>query len=248
MKEISNAEKSWLDVRFPDLRLTKDEGAACMQGDLVVDMFYDENSLDNKYVIFPKKEFRSSNKYIRDVYQIKIVYCEDRFIPKVYETNRRIKLFAQENNFKLCDLHVNPLEDLCLCPKSLERIKLREAYTIQDFFTVLLIPFFYAQSFFEKYNDWPWEDYSHGDMGLLEAYVDYSEYTTTKGNFFKNTYITLNPKIQSVVTSQDSITRQSSCLCDSGRRFRKCHPKAWNGVKRLRRDYIENFKHLIVTK
>ncbi len=238
MKYLTNEEEEWLKARFPDLNIYFIDGSICIQGKLVIDMFYDETSSDDKYIIFPDEGLQSSVKYIKDIYMVKIVFHNDSFIPSVYETADRIKLFAQKNSIKLCDLHVNDSGILCLCPKSLERIKLGDSYTIEDLFKKLLIPFFYAQSFYEKNKQWPWQDYSHGDMGLLEAYTDCSVNSDSKV-LCKETYSALKPDIRSVITSGNLVTRQSMCLCNSGEKFRKCHKRAWEGIKKLKKDYFE---------
>ena len=238
MKYLSDEEEEWLKARFPDLRISFVDGLLSIQGNLVVDMYYDETNSEDRYVIFPQEELKLSSKYIKDIYVVRIVFCDDRFIPKVYEIDRRIRSFAQRNGIKLCNLHVNISDDLCLCPKSLERIKLKDSYTIKDFFTILLVPFFYAQSFYETNNRWPWKDYSHGDIGLLEAYADYSIDSESTNGFCRETYSAFKSEIQSVITSADAITRQSMCLCNSGGKFRKCHRKAWEGLKKIKKDYF----------
>ncbi len=247
MKYLTNEDEEWLKARFPDLSIYFVDGLLDIQGNLVIDMFYDETSSEDKYIIFPDKVLQPSIKYIKDIYEVRIIFREDRFIPSVYETAGRIRLFAQRNDIKLYDLHVNDSDDLCLCPKSLERIKLGDSYTIQDFFTILLIPFFYAQSFYEKNNRWPWHDYSHGDMGLLEAYADCSINSDSEV-LCRETYIALKPNIQSVITSEDSITRQSMCLCNSRDKFRNCHRRAWAGIKKLKKDYFEQHSSIAISK
>jgi|CXWL01.1.fsa_nt_gi hypothetical protein len=234
MKSLSVDERKWLSARFPGLHINETDKLS-ISGDLTVDMFYDE-TLDNGYVIFPDENVRSSDYYIHDVYQIRANYDDALFIPEVYETSGRIKTFAQRRNILLPDLHVNNWGNLCLCPKSLERVKLSDPHTIQDFFTLLVIPFFYSQSFFEKFNRWPWKDYSHGDTGILECYADYIMKVHDKTKFVENTINSLNSGNQKILRSADQITRQSLCFCGSGKKFRKCHHEAWEAVKGLKRE------------
>ncbi len=234
MKHLSVNEKEWLKARFPKLEINENEKGFVFNGDLVVDMFYD-GSVDEGYVIFPDKNVHSSDQYIIDCYQIRIEYCDTRFIPIVYETAGRLKKFARQRNMELADLHINFAGDLCLCPKPLEKVKLANSYTIEDFFKLMLIPFFYAQSYFEKYSKWPWKDYSHGDPGIVECFAAYISKVQEKKAFIENTVNSLNVKNQMIVRSADQITRQALCFCNSGNKFRNCHHGAWMSVKILKK-------------
>jgi hypothetical protein len=234
MKSVSIEETKWLRTRFPNLHFNFTDGSVSIVGNLIVDMFYSAD-LEDQYIIFPNEDVHSSDQYIYDVYQIRVRYNDALFIPEVYETSGRIKAFAQQKKVELADLHINALGALCLCPKPLEKLKLNDAYTLQDFFTILVIPFFYAQSFFEKFNRWPWKDYNHGDPGILECYSEYIAKVQDKKVFVENTINSLNPRNRLIVRSADQITRQSLCFCDSGKKFRDCHHEAWEAAKILKR-------------
>lgn len=233
MKPLSTNEKKWLNDRFPKLELNETEKGFTLKGNFIVDMFYDA-SISEEYVVFPtKEEQRTSDKYIYDVYQILIDYHDAIFIPAVYETEGRIKAFAQRKRMYLADLHINDRGNLCLCPKPLERVLLNEIYTIQDFFVRLVMPFFYAQSYYEKFNRWPWKDYSHGDPGILECYADHISKVQDKRAFIERTVISLNSQNQSIIRSGEQITRQTLCFCGSRNKFRSCHHDAWEAAKKL---------------
>lgn len=202
-------------------------------------MFYD-GSLGDTPIFFPNEDKHSSDRYLYDVYQIRVDYLNIHFIPEVYETSGRIRDFAQQKNIPLPDLHVNFQGNLCLCPKPLERVLLKDSYNIQKFFTGLVIPFFYAQSYYEKFYRWPWKDYSHGDPGILECYADYLSTTQDKAAFVESTINSLNSRNQLVVRSADQITRQSLCFCGSEKKFRNCHNEAWNATKLLKKTIADN--------
>ncbi|MFH0812005.1 MAG: SEC-C metal-binding domain-containing protein [Pseudomonadota bacterium] len=233
MKLLSIEDKKWLNARFPNLRIKDTIGGFSIAGNLEVKMFYSEPL--GKYVVFPEEDMRSSEYYINDNYQVRVDYKDTFFIPEVYETAGRIKAFAERKNIALPDLHVNYRGNLCLCPKPLEKVILNGPYTIERFFTLLVIPFFYAQSYYEKFNRWPWKDYSHGDPGILECYADHISKVQEKAAFVESTINSLNSRNQSVVRSADQITRQSLCFCGSGKKFRSCHNEAWEAAKMLKR-------------
>ncbi len=235
MKTLSPDEKKWLNIRFPELKINESENGYTLAGNLIVDMFFDETS-DDRYVIFPDVSVHSSEYYISDVYQVLVDYKNGYFVPAVQETSGRIKAFALRRNIKSPDLHINDDGKLCLCPKPLEKVRLNDTYTIQDFFTILLIPFLYAQSYFEKFNRWPWKDYSHYDLGILECYANCLSQARDKKQFVEETVDSLSPKNQTVIRSADRITRQSVCFCNSGSKFRQCHPEAWKVAKRLKEE------------
>jgi hypothetical protein len=234
MKHLSPNEKKWLNDRFPKLELNETEKGFTLKGDFTVDMFYDA-SISGGSIVFPTEEKqRASDEYIYDVYQILIDYHDALFIPEVYETGGRIKAFAERKKVYLADLHINGRGNLCLCPKPLEKVLLNESYTIQDFFVRLVMPFFYAQRYYEKFNKWPWKDYSHGDPGILECYADHIAKVLDKRTFIESTVISLNSQNQSVVRSGEQITRQTLCFCGSGNKFRNCHHEAWEAAKKFK--------------
>lgn len=233
----------WFDRHQPLLKISTDGTYfKKIEGILTVDMCY---VADNKYIIAPDEKQKKTGTYIFDNYKIRA--CDDApgFIPKVYEIDERIIAYAQKKNCPPNDLHVNlPAGNLCLCPKPQEKLKLANGYTLKDFFLHLVIPFFYAQSFFEKFDYWPWGDYSHGDMGILECYAKHAGQAQEKHIFFADTMKALKAENQIIVSSSEQITRQSICLCGSRGKFRKCHPKAWEGIKLLKRNYPEFSKGL----
>ena len=82
----------------------------------------------------------------------------------------RIKNYSEKTGKILTDLHVNPHGDLCVAPKNMQYFVLNSKNK-NNFINNLLLPFLYSHSFFEKYGERPWLDYSHGEIGYLEAYV-----------------------------------------------------------------------------
>ena len=128
MKKLTDEEKSWLNNRFNQLEVNETDTSFCLAGDLIFDMVYDPN-IKGEYIVFPQATYYSHPKYIQDKYKIKVEYNNGYFIPKVFETDERMKLFAQKNKMPLCDLHVYPNDGcLCLCPKTMEKIILSNNY------------------------------------------------------------------------------------------------------------------------
>ncbi len=196
-------------------------------------MLYDPAAAE-KYTIFPDQVKQVSPYYVKDKYHIKIEYKKDLFVPKVYETGKRLERFSVRSKIPMGDLHVNPRGDLCLCPKAVEKIKLTANYTVVELLTILVIPFFYAQSYFEKNGHWAWKDYSHGDPGILECFAETINQISNKKTLVLETINSLMKRNQDIIHSSEEITRQTLCFCGSKDKFRHCHHEAWMAAKLLK--------------
>ncbi|MDD4202437.1 MAG: SEC-C domain-containing protein [Candidatus Omnitrophica bacterium] len=233
MIEFSSKSMEWFREYQPKLKIYIDNGRfKNLTGFLNVDMSYSE---DDGYVIFPDESQPTRGIHLVDTYQIRVEHFNNEDIPKVYEIGNRIISHAEKVNKPIRDLHINNSDgNVCLCPKPEESIKLPINYNLEDFFMKLVIPFFYAQIFFEKYNRWPWGEYSHGDVGILECYGRCISQSEDKKAFTEDTIKSLNFENQKKIQSLDKISRQSVCWCGSGEKFRKCHHEAWLNLKMLK--------------
>src|SRR3989344_8684498 len=173
---ITANDKKWLNAHYTNLKIYNgSSGNIEIAGTLNFSMAYQEGS---PYVINPTSDYVAGVK-IRDSYQIRIECKTSEFsdLPQIFETGSRIAKIAQNRNLKPEDLHVNPSGAVCLCIKPEETGNLPAGFNIADFFNNLVIPFFYAQSYFEQYNTWPWGQYGHGNLGFIEWYLQQKEDT-----------------------------------------------------------------------
>ena len=234
---ISPNDKKWLNVHYPNLKIYKgNNGDIEIAGVLNFSMTYQEGK---SYVINPAPDYAEGIR-IQDGYQIKIEYKASEFsdLPQVFETGSRIAKIAQNRNLKPEDLHINPSGAVCLCIKPEETGNLPAGFNIADFFNNLVVPFFYAQSYFEQYNSWPWGQYSHGDLGFIEWYLQQKEATSQSVVIFLERLKKYNSwqNLKQLLELKHNVKGHHLCICGKNEKFRKCHPEVLQGVWKLKKD------------
>jgi hypothetical protein len=108
-----------------------------------------------------------------------------------------------------------------------------------DFVNRLVIPFFYAESFYEQHNDWPWGQRSHGVLGMFEWYLDNSnqnamEAIEASAGILKRYQHKTDYGKQ--LRGEAKIKGHQICPCASGDHFRKCHERSFKGLWKLHDD------------
>jgi len=135
-----------------------------------------------------KYEF-NNRESIEDSYDIEIDLnrVSNEGVPVVKETNNRIINIAKSKKIFAADLHLNNINgEMCMIlpPKAKERypngfdlIKLLEH--IEEHL--------YWVSFFEKYDEKPWKEYGHNELGYLQLYIENEEkYVKDVKKYFGN--------------------------------------------------------------
>jgi hypothetical protein len=205
-----------------------------IRGELSFRMCYSNN--DNKFVINQDDSYNDKeSRIIQDIYEIEIDLSQQKIVPLVKEIGSRIQRIKEKWNLKdLKDIHVNSNGTLCLCVKTEECYKMPKGFILRDFFYNLLIPFLYYQSYYEKYGKEPWRSYSHGDLGILESYLNYQgEISQDIINLFLKS---ISDKILKSIKENISLKKQP-CICNSNKIFKKCHNNVLIGYNRLKCDY-----------
>jgi len=239
---IKKNDRKYLQAHYPDLELhAKDRKSIKIIGNLRFSMIFSGEG--KPYVINPPANYTDGIK-INDKYKIKIELQGSEFsnLPQVYECDDRIKKVAEKRKLKLEDLHINPSGAACLCVQQEELANFPNGFNFKDFFNNLIIPFFYAQSYFEKNNTWPWGQYSHGVWGLIESYL-YQENITkqTVENFLERLkkysrewqllYQWLSPKYK--------VKGHHQCCCGKSEKFRNCHKEVLRGIWKLKQNIAD---------
>lgn len=174
---------------------------------------------------------------IQDQFEIAITATEPypKQMPMMFEIGGRTKATAEK--YKITDprdLHCNPKDGTaCLCVKQEEKMRFPPGSNLVDFIRELVIPYLYGLSYFDKHKKWPWGEYSHGGLGLLEFYAE-DPTPLTKEDIEQVAEVFRaddNWKEYSRQLRKPSAERH--CICRSGKSIRKCHPRAWQGVQRL---------------
>lgn len=179
---------------------------------------------------------------IIDSYQIAICIPKDypNSIPLVGEIGSRAKTIVEKHEIKdprdlHCCLKGNAAQ-VCLCVKQQEKIKFPVGESIVFFMETLVVPYFYGLSYFEENKRWPWREYSHGGLGMLEYYAEDSTKQT------KTNIETLSIAFQSDMywkkyrKQTQNPNGSKLCICGSSRPFNECHSLAWKGLMRLHED------------
>lgn len=177
---------------------------------------------------------------IQDFFEVLIV-ATDKYpeeIPMIAEVGGRTKAIGDKYNLKdRRDLHYNLANGIaCLCVKQEEKIKFPPGSNLVNFIDNLVTPYFYSLSYFDQNGKWPWGERSHGGLGLLEFYAE-NPVTQSKEEIENLVKVFRQDKNWKEYNKQiRKLSGGRSCLCGSGRPFKKCHSQAWQGIKRLVED------------
>lgn len=234
--EISVSDKKWLRDHLPGMSFEKEIGIDVIKGKLLIDMVYLGEG--KPYIINPDSNNLPSGERIQDEFEIKILMERSGFssLPQVFETGGRIEKTAQKLGFQFADMHFNPgTNAACLCVWTEENKKLPNGYNIEEFFNQLVIPFFYAQSYFEKYVAWPWGQYSHSELGLLEKYSiqnNPNKAETKELIEYLKGYKSWG-YVKKQLESRSGVKGHFKCLCGENVRYRNCHKEVLQGMWKL---------------
>lgn len=137
------------------------------------------------------------DNYLHDSYEIRIDFNKhDTFgFPKIFEESGIIKDFADSNNIKIEDLHINKADDHSCCLGVFPEYQWIDAAT---FIHDKVVPFFYWQSYRRLYGKEPWKALPHGVNGIIESMTVKSD-DSSKGKI-----------------------RNKTCPCGSGKKYKKC--------------------------
>lgn len=225
--EFNQEEIQKISKTYPGLKFEKGKDIQAWEGILKFDRAY--------------KGYR-----IIDSYECKIIIFPGypTTLPWVHEIGNRTEEIARKWKISdLRDLHSNPsrYKSACLCVGQEEKIKLPPGSSFIDFMEKLVVPYFYGLSYFNENGKWPWKEYSHGALGILE-YNSTDKIKTTE------------EKISDIVSAlrADNKWRKNRkilqklrtnclCICGSNKLFKECHPDAFSGMLKLKSD-IENLK------
>lgn len=230
---ITEGDQTWLQENYPSLTYTPNN--QIISGELHFSMYYSAD--EPGYVLHPDDSYASKDGIIiQDVYEIEVDLSQPKFLPPVRELGGRIFVSKEKWDIEnIIDLHLYSDGTACLCPPSEIPAKFPNGFDLRDFIEDLIVPFFYYQSFFEKYGREPWKAYSHGYLGILESY--YNDQAPTSLQTIQD-YLTFLPEgIRADIRRNIKAKGHHLCKCGSGKKFRKCHQEVLYGYNKLREDY-----------
>lgn len=154
-------------------------------------------------------------------------------LPALREVGGRSKAIALKHRLEdLRALHQNPTDGTaCVCVRQEEAARFPPGARLLTYVEELAIPYLFGLSYVDEFGEWPWGEYSHGGLGLLEYYAD-------------NPVVGGKQELEEVLTAlragsewptlHRQLRKPSSkkpCICGSQKTFGKCHNRAWRGLK-----------------
>ena len=222
--ELNKNDRAWLKERHPGLTITKENKTEIVSGDFHFDAVYYDQRLTDTYKI-----------------RIELQASEVSDLPRVIETESRVRKISEERNVPLVDLHSYDDSSACLCVRLAEPGYFPNGFSFPIFMEDLVIPYFYAQRYFEDFNTWPWKSYSHGLLGWFEWYYEQENMTFEIADGFIEKLKSTKawPLIQNELTKKRGVKGHHLCICGSSVKYRKCHNNVFLGVRKLQQDVAE---------
>lgn len=162
-------------------------------------------------------------------YNVRIVLPSDfpKGVPLVYEVGGVIPQDA--------DHHINPDGTACLFAPPERWEKWPEGASIAVFLNGPVRDFFFSQAFYERTGQWPFGEWSHGDVGVIEYYFE---------KLGTSSFTILEGLVQ--LSQYHSPSRQWRCPCGNNKRYKECHWRLMEPlIKGLPRSEWEYLKSLI---
>ena len=151
-------------------------------------------------------------------------------------SNSKLPALFVEGVDHVADRHFNQT-DLggCVCNPLEEDDFLQPRFEFQKYLKELVIPFLYGQLFFTQEKHWPWPEYAHGGVGLLEAYSKNPIQTKAEECLQKiSREPSLWSKVKPLLLQKSNIKGHVLCPCPKHDHLRRCHPNVLKGLQSLR--------------
>lgn len=175
----------------------------------------------------------------RDEFQVRIVAPPDYpdSIPSLCETAGRTEAIARKHGIDdLRDLHRNPGGTACVCVKLEEGRRFPKGSDLPHFIEELVVPYLFGLSHFDEHGKWPWPDYSHGALGIIEYYADAADPPSRESIDAALSFLKQDTGWRKLRRQIRKPSAMRSCLCDSGKPISRCHKGVWNGIVKLHGD------------
>ena len=231
---ITEKERAWVQENYPKLQIRSSRETEVVEG--IFEFMAAYNAANREYLINPTDIDNPKVIVIHDQYEIRVsIQPQMDELPKVQETAGRIKSVAKEKGIPEIDLHIYSNNSLCLVGALDEN----ETVTLPDFMDGHVLQFFYDQSYFERYGQWPRGQYSHGVLGVFENYLDRRQ--NSIGDSLEACLSILKKSrhwsgIKSILLRKEGFKGHWLCPCGYRKRFRDCHYNAFQGIWRLQSD------------
>jgi len=124
----------------------------------------------------------------------------------------------------------------CLCSPFEEGEFLQPEFSLRKYIEELVVPFLYAQVFYSDNKCWPWPEYSHGAVGLLESYAKRPEEIDAGECLRWLRAQGVWQRVRAALAQKSNIGGHTPCFCPKKEPMRRCHPEALRGAQLLREE------------
>ncbi len=228
---LTDEDKIWLNKEHPGLVYSNEDG---ISGNLVLNATYNKE-LNRFLILGDNVDNVVGGLQLTGTFNIKIKETKDKILsllPSLYIDGVEA----------IADRHINqtPERRACLCSPFIENKYLTPVFSFKKYFEELVIPFLYGQLFYDKEKRWPWDDLSHGSIGLLESYFKINDSSRAKECLERLPRDLQNwSRIKELLLLKNNIKGHTPCLCGKGNKIRDCHIDAWKGAELLRQNIKE---------
>lgn len=223
---LTDQDKQWLYKNFPNLTLDYNK----ISGEVEFTATYNKDSGDflilkgsaadsvGGLLLSGKFKIRIEERIDKTLSKLPALYVDD------FET-------IQDRHFGQKDFSA------CLCSPLEEEEFLVPKFNFKKYFEQLVIPFLYGQIYYSTEKRWPWDDYQHGGIGLLQSYfkVDRESTQISVREFLSYLKQDKNWLLYKKILILRRPSRQK-CPCGSDNEIRDCHPEALKGLAKLKAD------------
>ena len=222
---FSEEHKAWLLERYPDLVCRGDQIAGTARFRAAFN-----RDINQFQIIYPGESNLISGSELTGTYNVTIQSRPTGEVPRVPALT--IEGFAHHES-----RHISHDDTACLCSPFVEGEYLTPELDGRRYIEELVIPFLYGQTYFDSRQSWPWADYAHGFMGLLESYspVQSKEELVNRLPFLAS-YPVQWQSLRRFISQRKAPKASSPCICGSHRRIGHCHPLALNKILVMRSD------------
>ncbi len=209
---ITKDEINWLAENFPHLTINETEDV--IEGVLNYTSVYDKEA--NSFTAFLNPDIVYSGVVLSGEYRIKIIKNKkERRAPKLHVYTDESKWIPKRHFFDTGDGRA------CFAGPAEEDNLFARGYCFLEYFERFVIPFLYAQSYFDEYRKWPWFAYDHNAAGILQSFKN------SDGTKSQVLACLTRLKASKQWTTIEYVLRGhfdgKKCLCGSGQMMNKCH-------------------------
>lgn len=223
LQVLKEKDREWLALRYPGLR-PEPNGVAGR-----IDCRATYNASTNRFLVL--------NDSVADV--VGGVELRINFVVRISERTHKADSALPALHVQAVeatpDRHFNPVDkSACLCSPFEEREFVEPSFDFRRYLEELVIPFLYGQTYYIDHKRWPWRDYSHGTIGLLQSYAWFSDRIDLQLCLRILRERKDWPTVRSALLQRGRVKGYVPCFCGTKRNIRTCHPDAWCGIELLR--------------